>query len=421
MKPVKQCPKPASAPVAPTCSSASLRMLLGAAAALSVSAVHAAADAPPEPSVASDAPAADQGQETRTSYRYSEYDEDPQTGRVIGSRERYFVRAHQFRLDQGIGERAALSLSGTQEVMSGSSPWYVLPGANGDLIQVLSGATIRDTRRELVATLVTDPAIPDHNTYSASISDEDDYKSLALGFERAQALAPQLTLGYGFSYSDDSLDPSDAIEQNRIEHANKNTASGFASLAWVLDRSSVLQAGVQLTRHDGYLSDPYKQVAVGTDVLRDARPDLRLQTAAIVRYRRAFADANAALHLDYRYVHDDWSIQSHSVEVAWYQSLGKDWRLVPSLRYYSQSAADFYSAFFVDSPGRYASSDFRLSAYGAVSGKLNLRKRFGDWELSIGAERYRSNEHYALGSANDVVPGLVSFTRFFAGFDYGFD
>jgi hypothetical protein len=396
---------------------ASLRLLLSAAAALGVNAATAAEEPAGEPEAE-----ASGDRDTRTSYRYSEYDEDAQTGSVIGSRERYFVRAHQFRLDQGVGERAQLSLSGTQEIMSGSSPWYVIPGAGDSLIQVLSGATIRDTRRELVATLVSDPIAEDRNTYSASISDEDDYRSVALGFERAQALREQLSLGYGFSYADDRIEPSDAIENGRIEHADKSTASGFASLSWILNRSAVLQAGVQLTYHDGFLSDPYKLVYIDStgNIAADARPGSRLQTAGIVRYRHAFAEANAALHADYRYVRDNWSVESHTFDLAWYQSLGKDWRLVPSVRYYSQTAADFYAPFFDDDSAAHASSDYRLAAFGAWSAKLNLRKRFGAWEFSLGAERYRSDEDYALGGDNDAVPGLVGYTRYFAGFDFGF-
>ncbi len=396
---------------------ASLRLLLTAAAALGVNAAAAADEPADEPEAA-----ASGDRDTRTSYRYSEYDEDAQTGTIIGSADRYFVRAHQFRLDQGVGERAQLSLSGTQEIMSGSSPWYVIPGPSDSLIQVLSGATIRDTRRELVATLVSDPIAEDRNTYSASISDEDDYRSVSLGFERAQALRDQLSLGYGFSYADDRIEPSDAIENGRIEHADKSTTSGFASLSWILNRSAVLQAGMQLTYHDGFLSDPYKLVFIESigNVSADARPGNRLQTAGIVRYRHAFAGADAALHADYRYVRDDWSIESHTFDLAWYQSLGKDWRLVPSIRYYSQTAADFYAPFFDDDSAAHASSDYRLAAFGAWSAKLNLRKRFGAWELSIGAERYRSDEDYALSGDNEAVPGLVGYTRYFAGFDFGF-
>ena len=41
--------------------------------------------------------------------------------------------------------------------MSGSSPWYVLPGPGNRPIQVMSGATIRDHRSALQAAYVLDP------------------------------------------------------------------------------------------------------------------------------------------------------------------------------------------------------------------------------------------------------------------------
>ncbi len=407
---------PMDASVSPSRAPA-LRLMLGAAAALGIQDASLAAETA-EP----DQDAATAQRETRLHYRYSEYDEDAIAGQVIGSAERYFVRAHQFQLERDVAAQARFTLNATQEIMSGSSPWYVLPANNSaGLIQVMSGATIRDTRRELVASLVSDPDAPNRHTYSASVSTEDDYRSMAVGYERAQALGPQLTLGYGFSYADDRIDPSDAIENGRIEHADKQSRSLFASLSWVLSRSSVLQAGLQLTDQGGFLSDPYKQVYVDGDILNDSRPDHRLQSAVLVRYRHALSDLDAALHVDYRYADDDWSINAHTIDLAWYQSLGHDWRLVPSLRYYRQDAADFYAPFFLEAPGRHASSDFRLSAFGSWSGRLNLRKRVGAWEFSIGAERYRSTAKYGPDSDQPAAPGLVSYTRLIAGFDYGFD
>jgi hypothetical protein len=196
--------------------------------------------------------------------------------------------------------------------------------------------------------------------------------------------------------------------------------SAFASLAWVLDRDSVLQTGVQLTRHSGFLSDPYKRIFVDGQFRNDARPDERAQSAWLLRYRRAFSALDAALHLDYRFAWDSWGLHSHTVDAAWYQELGHGWRVVPNLRYYSQSSARFYAPFVRNDDPRYASSDYRLSAYGALSGGVNLRKRFGRWELNLGVDRYRSDSSYGLNGSDDA-PGLVSFTRVFAGFDYRFD
>jgi hypothetical protein len=283
----------------------------------------------------------------------------------------------------------------------------------------MSGATIHDKRREVSATFTRDPETAHRDGISVSYSNENDYHAAALGYERSRALSAATTLGFGASVSHDTIEPVDAAIYDRVEHATKNSVSAFASLAWVLDRDSVLQAGVQLTHHQGYLADPYKRVATAAGLVRDARPDERMQSAWLLRYRHAYPTLDAALHLDYRFAWDSWGLHSHTVEAAWYQALSDGWRLVPALRYYSQSAARFYLP-FTDADPRYASSDFRLSAYGALSGGVDVRKRFGQWELSLGVDRYHSAGKYGL-DGSDGDPGLVSFTRVFAGFDYLFD
>ena len=62
------------------------------------------------------------------SYRFNDYSEDAFGGGAsIGDRDRYRVLSQQFQLATPVGADAALSVSATHEVMSGSSPWYVLP------------------------------------------------------------------------------------------------------------------------------------------------------------------------------------------------------------------------------------------------------------------------------------------------------
>ena len=384
--------------------SPSLAALMGAAAALT----HASAQAQAAP------------EGDHVGYRSNVYGEDAFDGAAIGSTARYEVFSQQFQLGTHV-PGGALDVSATHEVMSGSSPWYVLPGADGRPIQVLSGATIREHRSELRAAYTAGAGTANSSTFSASYSQERDYRATALGFERSQPLGAALTLGYGASLSHDIVQPTDALLYNRIHHAEKNTASAFGSLAWVLDKNSVLQAGVQLNHGDGYLSDPYKLVSVGSDILPDTRPGARTEGAALVRYRRAFAHPDGALHLDYRYAQDSWGIAAHTVDVGWYQRLPGGWQLVPALRYYSQTSARFYAPFFAPGEHRFFSSDYRLGSFGALAGSVNLRKRIERWDFSIGVERYHAATDYALGGSDAAVPGVVSYTRGFVGVDYDFD
>lgn len=357
--------------------------------------------------------------DAHVSYRFNDYSEDSLGGTAIGDRDRYRVLSQQFQLATPVGADAALSVSATHEVMSGSSPWYVLPDLQQRPIQVMSGATIQEHRNELRASWTQGTGSTGGTTYSASYSNERDYRAIAAGIERSQPLNAAITLGYGGSFSHDRIEPFDAAQYDRIDRATKNTASVFGSVAWIIDRSSVLQAGLQLNSEHGYLSDPYKLVYVGDDIVHDARPGRRDAAAALLRYRHAFARPDAALHLDYRYAQDSWGIVSHTLEAAWYQTLPSHWELVPALRYYSQQQARFYAPFFTD-PGahNYYSSDYRLGTFGAMSLTVNLRKRIGQWEFSGGVERYHAATDYAIGGADAAVPGVVSYTRAFIGLDY---
>ena len=358
--------------------------------------------------------------ESLVSYRFNDYDEDAYAPRpVIGSPERYGVISQQFQLATPVGADAALNATATHEVMSGSSPWYVLPGPGNKPIQVMSGATIRDHRNAVSASWTQGTGSSGGTTYSASYSAERDYHATAVGIERSIPLSASLTLGLGGSFSHDLIDPTDAQLYGRVEHAQKNTASLFGSLAWIIDRSSVLQTGIQINSEHGFLSDPYKLVTVGEGTIHDLRPGQRDAVAWLVRYRHAFAAPDASLHLDFRYAQDSWGVTSQTLEAAWYQPLPARWQLVPALRYYSQHEARFYAPFFSDpTVHNFYTSDYRLGTFGAFSASLNLRKRFGQWEFSGGVERYHGATDYALGGADSAVPAVVSYTRAFIGLDY---
>lgn len=360
-----------------------------------------------------------QADETTTSptvgYRFNVYDEDAFTGApVIGDPKRYHVDTQQMDFSAGVSERNTLNVNATHEVMSGSSPWYSIPGPNNKPIQVLSGATIRDHRSAIDASLTHDAGGNSTTTVDASYSTERDYHATAIGAEHTLPINTALTLGFGGSLSHDIIEPTDALIFDRIAHAEKNTLSAFGSLSWVLNKASVIESGIQLDYQSGYLSDPYKLATVGDLQLADTRPDRRTEAAWLVRYRYA-VNADAALHADSRVAVNSWGQKSLTLEFSWYQSLHGGWQLVPGVRYYAQDAARFFAPFFAaDDNAKFYSSDYRLGAFGSIAATINLRKQIGRWEFTAGAERYRASTDLAN-------PGAVSYTRIFAGLDYHFD
>ena len=320
-----------------------------------------------------------------------------------GDNRRYDVGVRQFRLLAPVGREWSLGLEVSQETMSGASPWGTVMGADGAPALIMSGATIHDLRTE---TSVTATRYGEDHSVGLTLtrSKEDDYDAFSPALSGEWTFNDDLTtVSVGMSYSSDLVEPTDAEVFGRVAREERRSRSASAGLSQVIDRSSAVYVGLSVTDHAGYLSDPYK--------LRDVRPDERLEWAASVRYRRFLDGPDAALHLDYRYFDDDWGIASHTLHTSWYQNLGAWFQVVPNLRYYSQSEADFYRPVddFGLPPDVAQSSDFRLSAYGALTFGLKAIVQQPDWSLTVSADRYVGKEKYGL-SSGVPHPASLEFT-----------
>ncbi len=360
-------------------------------------------------------------------YRYFAYREAdvPAEKTSNPQRRRYDINGHAVRIFAPLGSRWSIDGELLVETMSGASPWFITPGANGQPVQVLSGATISEERTDLLLKLTHHGRALDVGG-SVGVSEENDYQAINLGIEAAwEPGEAQWAYRLGLGLSFDELEPTEGASARfpeRIAQAQKESATLSGSVSRVLDRRAMLQIGGSLTRHSGHLADPYKLVFVENQAVNDARPRQRSIGVLMARYRRHFAPRTASLHLDYRLTVDDWDIESHTLEFAWHQALGPDWQLVPGLRYYSQSQAEFYAPYFESAPSNgLASSDYRLSPYGALSARLDARRSWGRVQLSFGWEHYRADGSFALGQVTTENPGLLEFDLLSVGFSYRFD
>lgn len=358
----------------------------------------------------------------------------------IGSRDRYEVFTGQLRFDLPVTERVDVGVDLLYEEMSGASPWYVLPDTDtGKRLQVMSGATIEDTRFDLLVD-VDFYLDQGKDTLSAGVSTEKDYLSINFGIGTERNYNDKnTTLSVAGAFSYDWIDPTDAdLFTNRPSSEEKWSIDLFAGLSQILTRASTLALTINYKHSDGYLSDPYKQILeLGTSgaIFADTRPDQKDQVSLMARYRRHFESITGSLHIDYRFYSDDWDINSHTVDLAWYQNF-MDWlTITPSIRWYSQSKADFYDTVLPNGDtSKDHSSDYRLSPYGAVSYKIKAEVEFAElwkydaptWLQAIGVsdgmdliasvsyERYLSDGAFGLGSVSDSdeAPGLVRFRVF---------
>jgi hypothetical protein len=352
-------------------------------------------------------------------YGYSMYSE----GRIgaskvsAGSRDRYDIDTHQAKLAVPIGSHISLGLDVMYEKMTGASPWFIEPNLAGDPLVVMTGASIQDARTDVLGS-VKFIGEKSRTTLAGGTSFEDDYTSINFSFGREKDFNEKLTtLSWGLGFATDEIDPTaTSFEPNPRKHGKK-TGTFSLGLSQVIDRASVAQSSLTLQYADGFLSDPYKLVHASGTNLPDHRPGTRTQLSWLTRYRRHFERAHGSLHADYQLAWDTFGVIGNTLELGWYQDLFGLITLAPSVRYYTQSAADFYAPYFAAGllASENATSDYRLSPYGAIAYKLRADLRLGELvkvanaTLGVQYEHYQSGGNLRLGGVGTENPGLVDF------------
>lgn len=376
------------------------------------------------------AQAANRDDQAKLSMRFSQYGEHRlEREKVQGNnRDRYDISVIQVSAAIPAFKRLQFKVNSQYEVMSGASPWWVQPSdpsnpGSSEPVQIMSGATIDDARGDLsVDTRYYGDAV--EFGVSVGASKEKDYQSVNVGMDtRVDLPGKQTSLNFGVGASDDHLEPTDArttTYASRVDEADKTSVNAVVGLTQIVSPTVIFKTAVSFTQHDGYLTDPYKMVWINQAVEQERRPDQRNMVAWSNQLRVRVVPLAASLHLDYRYFNDDWDIESHTAEIAWYQSLGETWSIAPRLRYYSQSQSFFYSPFYnARRSDGFHSSDYRLSPYGSINFGLGLTKRYGPNSIVISLDSYDSSGDYALQEVAVENPGLVDFTRLSVGMDFG--
>jgi hypothetical protein len=325
---------------------------------------------------------------------------------------------------------------------------------------------------------------------SGGLSDEPDFRSLSLGAQLRLDFNDKLTsLSIGASGTRSDIDArlgnvSDYIDYGMYRDAAHGPSivsvavpgtdgSGLAtndveSLHWrgqrkdrslslaltqVLDRSTVLSAGVTHARSEGFLENPHKLVTLAfadpatpavfnylfTPVFSvpEKRPDSRNQLTWNLRLAKYLPSIGAAAHVEYSHARDDWGVRADTIQARWIQQFGA-WRVTPRVRYYTQTAADFYQPYFLFLQ-RYPrdgannldhsripldawSSDQRLSAFGAFSyGIVVSRRLFDDLQLEIGYEHYAHAGDLKWGGGGEDGFGDFRSERFSVGLSFALD
>lgn len=301
--------------------------------------------------------------------------------------------------------------------------------------------TFKDTRVQMNAQW-TQLLVPDYTlSVGGHLSKEYDYLSLgingnlAIDFDRKNS-----TFSAGFSFFYDTFSPEGGIPkplssmlignsndkswdenfaQTRLRsNDTKTTTDLLLGFTQVINRRMIMQFNYSYSMVDGYLTDPFKVVSVVNtngitqDNIYESRPDSRAKQTLYAQSMYHFE--KNVLDVSYRYMWDDWDIVSHTIDsrlrIPLGDLLGKESYIQPHVRFYQQTAAEFYRPFIQESELaaiKYISADYRIGEMSAFT----LGFKFGALvngknELSFRLEYYRQaptdGGHESVGVLNNL-------------------
>jgi hypothetical protein len=264
---------------------------------------------------------------------------------------------------QNFGDKGQLGLLLAYDSISGASPTGEYPST--DTVTTASGSSTssnipmvdyRDTRR---ATSLSYSKRLGSNLPSVELSYSREGDYLSKGYSLVDSwdlFGKRSTLHFGGAVLNDNVFPA-----HTDFNFKKKSVAYSAGWTQVLSPRDLLDVSYGLTRLNGYLTDPYKVVNVGTVVVPEVRPDLRNRNTLNIKYGHYYL-SRTAVKIGYRYYWDDWSLKAHTLDLGWDRRVGNKVILSPRFRFYQQDGAFFFANQF-SAPQQYMSADYRLSAF----------------------------------------------------------
>lgn len=283
------------------------------------------------------------------------------------------------------------------------------------------------------------------------LSSEHDYDSSFVNSNGRYDFNNKLsTLSWGLSYTDSAIKSQkipqyqgyidyrtlfDNLPTNGLITGQREDWAAHLGFNQVLGKNTLLDSGINYTYSSGFLENPYKVaelifidprqvgnanglVLAQTQGVAERRPNFRNQLGFSTQLTQYVKPFDSAVHLGYHFFADDWGINAHTFEADWAQPISNGWTVTPRFRFYSQSAASFYSPYFVipqaisytkDFKKDYSklpianfSSDQRLSGYGALSAGVTISRQLAKGvNLDAGFEYYTHQGDLKLGGGGE--------------------
>jgi len=180
-------------------------------------------------------------------------------------------------------------------------------------------------------------------------SEESDYSANSVSFGISQDFFGDLTtLGISYTRGWDTVRRNgDDTFEGHIDRQGYRV-----DLTQILTKSLVLNVNYEGVTDEGFLNNPYRQVryddpsaALGYSWEPEVYPNTKRSSATAVR-AMYYLPYRASLKGEFRYYTDTWGVQGWNAEVGYVHPLKEGITLEGKYRFYTQSAADFYSDIF---------------------------------------------------------------------------
>ncbi|XQW86242.1 DUF3570 domain-containing protein [Thalassotalea piscium] len=343
-----------------------------------------------------------------------------------------------------------LSLKLTVDTLTGASAngavaqqspqTFTRPSGNGQY-QIKNGETplddtFKDTRLQ-VSGQWTQPLTENYIwSIGGNLSKEYDYLSAAINSNIARDFNKKnTTLSAGVSFAFDKITPegdipnafnamvigdvdSESFEQafnatRQDSSDNKTTTDLLLGITQIINRNMLVQLNYSYSASSGYMTDPFKvlsvvdQQGISQEYLYENRPDTRKKHAFFGQVKYHFD--TTILDTSYRYMTDDWDIDSHTVDAKYIIPLSNGHTIEPHVRFYTQTAAEFYKPFLLEGQvlPQFASADYRIGEMDTMTVGIKYGMPLAGGEhLSFKLEYYRqtpkSDGTQAIGQLNEV-------------------
>ena len=331
----------------------------------------------------------------------------------------------------------SLTLGLTVDALTGATPngalrqpfaqTFTQPSGNNVFTTPANELPIDDTFRDTRVALTANWQQPLGRLYAvnfgASASKEYDYTHVGLNANLARDFNQRnTTVSAGVALARDDIDAERGTPipfspmldvgdlSNRTGAESKDILDLVLGVTQVVGRNTIVQLNYSYSDASGYLTDPYRIISVVDGTTGDAVPrtptpglegpsnEFRYERRPEERVKHSFYGQakhylnGKVVDVSYRYMTDDWGIDSHTLDLRLRWPIGGERYLEPHFRYYTQTEADFYTVSLVDGQTlpTFASHDYRLGNFDGITAGLKYGwKTRRNHDLSVRLELYQ--------------------------------